>query len=155
LQSFFCARKVSRRGSGLAAWWKSRRFPMAAEQRRAAQTGSGKPLTMVPANGATHARSSGEGTRNSKVVQRFEGLRLHPTPNWRRCVRALLCHHDGRLQVAERRAGGGVRSKERSERPSSRERNRPLKSVPGGIRRIEYRPLKRVSISRKQEKIVE
>src|SRR5207253_5044421 len=87
---------------------------------------SGKPLTMVPANGATQARSSGEGTRNSKVVQCFEGLRLHPTPNWRRCVRALLCHHDGRLQVAERRAGGGVRSKERSERPSSRERNRPL-----------------------------
>src|SRR2546421_11863404 len=47
-------------------------------------------------------------TRDGEVVQCFEGLWVHPAANGRRCFRALLRNHDGRLQVPERRASGGV-----------------------------------------------
>src|SRR5262249_43339132 len=64
--------------------------------------GKAIPNSLAPASAeSSYERFGSEGTRNSEVVQCFEGLRVHPTSDWRRFFRALLRHHDGRLQVPQ------------------------------------------------------
>src|ERR1700674_2495553 len=63
-----------------------------------------------------------------EVVQRGEGIRIHPALHRRGCIRAFLGHPGERLPLAERRRDRRVRSAERPEGlPGGQRRTRRIK----------------------------
>jgi len=87
-------------------------------------------LTVYPARHSwlnpVEQKEQGNGRRQGKMVQRFEGVRIHRAGRRSRCLCALLRYPGRGVQVSCRRGSRNLRRDKRAQRPASGQRDKDL-----------------------------